>query len=162
MVSFRRDGEPFNTDYLISHSSGLLGTLQQRDMLRIKQARLGRSAMRVSALPLARRYLMSDDRVVGSVKEGIGRVQDAAGGLLGDDETQAKGKVNEVVGSVQQTYGQVKDQAQDALRQAGDTTQTAYGSLENYVRDQPLPALAIGVGVGFLLGLLIKGSGKNS
>jgi ElaB/YqjD/DUF883 family membrane-anchored ribosome-binding protein len=30
------------------------------------------------------------------------------------------------------------------------------------VRDQPLPALAIGVGVGFLLGLLIKGSGKNS
>jgi uncharacterized protein YjbJ (UPF0337 family) len=105
---------------------------------------------------------MSDDRVVGSVKEGIGRVQDAAGGLLGDDETQAKGKVNEVVGSVQQTYGQVKDQAQDALRQAGDTVQTAYGSLGNYVRDQPLPALAIGVGVGFLLGLLIKGSGKNS
>jgi uncharacterized protein YjbJ (UPF0337 family) len=105
---------------------------------------------------------MSDDRVVGSVKEGIGRVQDAAGGLLGDDETQAKGKVNEVAGAVQHAYGQVKDQAQDALRQAGDTTQTAYGSLENYVRDQPLPALAIGVGVGFLLGLLIKGSGNNS
>lgn len=77
---------------------------------------------------------MSDDRVGGLVKEGIGRVQDAAGGLVGDKETQAKGKLNEVAGSVQNAYGQVKDQAQDALEQAKDNAQSAYGGLESYVR----------------------------
>jgi uncharacterized protein YjbJ (UPF0337 family) len=105
---------------------------------------------------------MSDDRIVGLVKEGVGRVQDAAGGLVGDEETRAKGKLNEVAGSVQNAYGQVKDQAQDAIEQAKDTAQVAYGSLDSYIRQQPLPALAIGVGVGFLLGLLVKSGGKST
>jgi uncharacterized protein YjbJ (UPF0337 family) len=105
---------------------------------------------------------MSDDRVGGLVKEGIGRVQDAAGGLVGDTGTQAKGKLNEVAGSVQNAYGQVKDQAQDALEQAKDNAQSAYGSLESYVRNQPIPAMAIGVGVGLLLGILLKSGGKGA
>jgi uncharacterized protein YjbJ (UPF0337 family) len=105
---------------------------------------------------------MSDDRVVGLVKEGVGRVQDAAGGLVGDNETQAKGKLNEVAGSVQNAYGQMKDQAQDALDQATEKARDTYGSLESFVREQPLPALAIGVGVGFLLGVLLKSGGRSS
>jgi uncharacterized protein YjbJ (UPF0337 family) len=94
---------------------------------------------------------MSDDRVGGLVNEGIGRVQDAAGGLVGDKETQAKGKLNEVACSVQNAYGQVKNRGQDALEQAKDNAQNAYGGLESYVRNQPIPAMAIGVGVGLLL-----------
>jgi uncharacterized protein YjbJ (UPF0337 family) len=104
---------------------------------------------------------MSDDRVVGLVKEGVGRVQDAAGALVGDNETQAEGKLNELAGYVQNTYGQAKEQAQDALAQAKDKAQGAYGSLESYVREQPLPALAIGVGIGLLLGILLKGGSKT-
>jgi ElaB/YqjD/DUF883 family membrane-anchored ribosome-binding protein len=80
----------------------------------------------------------------------------------GDDETQAKGKLNEVAGSVQNTYGQIKDQAQDALGHATDKARDTYGSLESYVREQPLPALAIGVGVGFLLGVFLKSGGRSS
>ena len=105
---------------------------------------------------------MSDDRVVGLVKEGVGRVQDAAGALVGDDETQGRGKLNEVAGSMQNAYGQLKDQAQDVVGQATDKAQGVYGSLETYVREQPLPALAIGAGVGLLVGLLVRSGGKRS
>ena len=110
---------------------------------------------------------MSEDRIEGGVKQGVGRVQDALGGVTGDDKTQAQGKVNEASGSVQNAYGQVKDKAQDvagqvrgAAGQAGERAQDLLGTLEGFVRDQPLQALAGGVAVGVVLGLLLRGERK--
>ena len=111
---------------------------------------------------------MTDDRIDGAVKTGVGRVQDAAGGLVGDDKMQAKGKVNEVAGSVQDTVGKVKDQAQDAIDQtrakagdvmadAKDRMQDSYDQVSAYTQDQPLRALAAALGVGVVLGLLMRG-----
>ena len=104
---------------------------------------------------------MSDDRIEGAAKQGLGRVQDAAGGLFGSDKTQAKGKLNEAAGTVQNAYGQIKDQASDAVGQARDQAQDLYEQVEDFVKDQPFAAAAIGVGVGLLFGLMLRGGRKT-
>lgn len=103
---------------------------------------------------------MTDDRVEGTLKQGVGRVQDAVGGLTGNTGTQAKGKANEVAGSVQDTVGQVKDRAQDVVGQAKDRAQDVYGEVESYAKEQPLQALAITLGVGVVIGFLLRGGRK--
>jgi uncharacterized protein YjbJ (UPF0337 family) len=103
---------------------------------------------------------MSNDRIEGAVREGVGRVQDAAGGLFGNSKTEMRGKLNQAAGSAQNAYGQVKDQASDALDQARDQFSDIYDEVEAYVRDQPMAALAIGAGVGLVLGLLMRGGRK--
>ena len=104
---------------------------------------------------------MSEDRIEGAAKQGLGRLQDAAGGLVGSDKTQAKGKLNEATGSLQNAYGQVKDQASDVLDQAKDQAQDTYDQLESFVREQPFAAAAVGVGVGLVLGLMLRGGRKT-
>ena len=111
---------------------------------------------------------MSEERIEGGVRQGVGRVQDAVGGLTGSDKTQAKGKVNEAAGSVQNAYGQVKDKAQnvagqvrDQLGDVGEQAQDLFGEVEGFVRQQPLQALAGGVAVGVVLGLLLRGGRKT-
>ena len=103
---------------------------------------------------------MSDDRIEGVARQGLGRVQDAAGDLLGSDRTQLKGKLNKVAGSAQDAYGQIKGQASEALGQARDQAQDVYDQVEAYVRDQRLTAVAIGAGLGLVLGLLMRGGRK--
>ena len=111
---------------------------------------------------------MSEDRIEGTVKNGFGRAQDAYGGLTGDTATQAKGKLNQVAGTVQDKIGQVKDQAQDALGQAQDAlgqartrAEDAYGEIEAYAREKPAAALGFALGAGLLLGLLLRGGTRT-
>ena len=104
---------------------------------------------------------MSDDRIEGTAKQGVGRVQDAVGGLLGSDKTQAKGKLNEAAGALQDTYGQVKDQAADVLDQAKDQAQDTYDQVESFIREQPFAAAAVAVGVGLVLGMMLRGGRKT-
>ena len=104
---------------------------------------------------------MSEDRIEGAAKQGVGKVQDAVGGLTGSDNTQAKGKLNEAAGTVQNAYGQIKDQASDVIDQARDQAQDVYEQIEDFVREQPFAAAAIGVGVGLLLGMLLRGGRKT-
>ena len=89
---------------------------------------------------------MTDDRVEGGVKKGVGRVEDAWGGLTGDAGTQAKGKVNQAAGAVQDVVGQAKDRAQDV-----------YGGVESYAKEQPVVALGVALGVGVILGFVLRG-----
>ena len=104
---------------------------------------------------------MSQDRIEGAAKQGLGRVQDAVGGLTGGDKTQLKGKINEAAGTVQNAYGQAKDQASDVLDQARDQFQDSYDQVEAFVREQPLAATAVAVGVGLVLGLMLRGGRKT-
>ena len=103
---------------------------------------------------------MSEETIEGVAREAVGRVQDAIGGFVGSGKTQVKGKLNEALGSAQQAYGKAKDRALDALDDAGDLAHDAYDDVEHYVRDQPVQALAIGVGIGLALGLLLWGGRK--
>jgi uncharacterized protein YjbJ (UPF0337 family) len=98
---------------------------------------------------------MDKNQVEGVVREGVGRLQDGAGGLLGDNETQLKGKANEAAGAVQGAYGKLKDKTGDLVDQAQSKAQDIYGAAEQFARQQPLAAIGVGVGLGFGLGLLV-------
>jgi uncharacterized protein YjbJ (UPF0337 family) len=93
---------------------------------------------------------MTDDQIEGTIRKGVGHVQDAVGGLTGDSQTQAEGKFNQIAGS-----------AQDALGQAREKVQTLYDDAESYAKSQPLVALAVASGVGIVIGLLLRGGPKT-
>ncbi|ACD19990.1 CsbD family protein [Paraburkholderia phytofirmans] len=80
---------------------------------------------------------MNSNQFEGTVKDAAGKVQDAVGGLTGDAELQAEGKVRQLAGKAQAKYG-------DSVDQVAETT-----------RNNPIGALLVAVGVGFLLGKLI-------
>ena len=80
---------------------------------------------------------MNEDQVEGGLKNVAGKVQDAAGGLLGDSKTQASGKVREVAGQAQSMYG-------DALE-----------DVKAYASENPMNALLGAMGLGVILGIII-------
>lgn len=107
---------------------------------------------------------MSDDQIYGAATNGVGHLQDAAGGLTGDDKLQVKGKLNRAKGAAQQAYGKVKNKAVEAKAKASDTYAkarlTAQGSLtdvEGRVRENPLAALGAVAAIGLLVGLILGG-----
>jgi uncharacterized protein YjbJ (UPF0337 family) len=92
---------------------------------------------------------MDENRVQGTARKLVGRVQQEIGRAEGDLGKQVKGQFNEAVGAAQDKYGQAKDTARDA------TT-----SLDHWFRHtteaQPyMIALAV-LGVGWLLGRMSR------
>ena len=73
----------------------------------------------------------------GAAKDTVGKLQDGMGGLLGDAGLQAKGKAKQFAGQAQGYY-------RDTLDSVRDVTS-----------DQPLVALGVAVGIGFVLGALL-------
>jgi uncharacterized protein YjbJ (UPF0337 family) len=57
---------------------------------------------------------MNKDQVKGATKEAAGKVQEAAGKLVGSKEQQAKGLVKQVAGGAQKAYGNAKEAVKDA------------------------------------------------
>jgi uncharacterized protein YjbJ (UPF0337 family) len=98
---------------------------------------------------------MSNDRIEGAATNAMGHVQDGFGGLVGDQQTQAKGKLNQAAGTLQANYGKAVEQAQAAFDQAKDKTET-------YVREKPMVALGIVGGASLLLGMLLRGGRKRA
>jgi uncharacterized protein YjbJ (UPF0337 family) len=86
---------------------------------------------------------MDEDRIDGAVRNAAGHAKDAAGGLTGDASLQAEGKVDEALGNLQQRYGQAASVARDTA-----------GDVRTIVRGQPMTALLVAGGIGFLIGLL--------
>lgn len=93
---------------------------------------------------------MTDDRVEGALKKGAGKVEDAWGGLTGDGQTQARGKLDQASGSVQDAVGQARERAQDVFE-----------NVESYAKDQPAMALGVALAVGVVLGFVLRGSGRD-
>ncbi len=76
------------------------------------------------------------DQAKGVANNVVGKAQDAFGGATGDVSTQAQGKLRQVAGKAQKNFGDAVSSFQDA-------------ALSN-----PVAALAVVAGVGFLLGVL--------
>ena len=93
---------------------------------------------------------MTDDRMEGGLKKAGGKLEDAWGGLTGDESRQAKGKVDQVAGSAQDLVGQVKTRAGGV-----------YDEIESYAKDEPAVALGVALAVGVVVGFLLHGGRKT-
>jgi len=109
---------------------------------------------------------MDKDRIVGSAKEGAGKVEGAVGAMTGNAQAHAAGYAHEAAGAVQNLYGQAKDiardagdaafsYAKDAYEDSGETFRGGSQAVAKTVRDNPLGALLIAGGIGFALALLM-------
>jgi uncharacterized protein YjbJ (UPF0337 family) len=86
---------------------------------------------------------MNENEVSGAVQQGAGKVQSAAGDLLGDTKTQVEGAAREVAGKAQEAYGQAKEVAHSAAQQVG-----------RGMEQQPVIALLVAGVIGYALGVL--------
>jgi uncharacterized protein YjbJ (UPF0337 family) len=106
-----------------------------------------------------------NEQVTGVANQGVGRVQDAVGGLTGNADLQAKGKIKEAVGSVQQALGEARSNVQDVfdgtVESVRDQLHEQLDAVETYVVSKPLPAVAIAGVIGIVVGLLLRGRSKT-
>ncbi len=79
---------------------------------------------------------MNREELRNGVNDAVDRARDAAGDLLHDGRAKLNDEFRDVAGKARGAYG--------------DTMET----LASRAREQPLPALAIALGVGFVIGLL--------
>jgi uncharacterized protein YjbJ (UPF0337 family) len=80
---------------------------------------------------------MNRDQIEGGVKDLAGRAQQAAGAMGDDAKMKVEGAAREAAGKVQKTYGD----AVDAVRE--------------FTERKPFGALALGVGIGVLIGTFL-------
>ena len=80
---------------------------------------------------------MDENTITGAGKRIAGRIEGAAGAVLGDAQTEASGGAREIGGEAQRRYGE----AADALR--------------SFASDQPLIALAAAGMAGLILGIFL-------
>jgi uncharacterized protein YjbJ (UPF0337 family) len=107
---------------------------------------------------------MDRDRISGSVKDMVGKVESAAGDLTGDAKAQAAGRAREAAGTAQDLYGQAKDVARQATDAATSYAKDAYNSdtfrdatqaLTEKVQKNPLQSLLVAGIAGFALALFM-------
>lgn len=81
---------------------------------------------------------MNSDKINGVMDKVVGKAQEVAGDVTGDEQLQTEGTTRYVAGAVQEKYG-------DALNCISDA-----------VRKKPLATVAIFAGVSLLAGLLLR------
>jgi uncharacterized protein YjbJ (UPF0337 family) len=62
----------------------------------------------------------TDDRIEGGFDQAKGRAKDALGGLTGDEQTQAEGKMDQAKGGLREKLADAKDKIDD-FRDGDDT-----------------------------------------
>ena len=56
---------------------------------------------------------MDEDTIAGAGQRMAGKVEGAAGAVLGDTRTEARGQARKAAGELQQQYGEIKDAVRD-------------------------------------------------
>jgi uncharacterized protein YjbJ (UPF0337 family) len=99
---------------------------------------------------------MDEDRVMGGARNIAGKAEEGIGRATGNLKDQANGAIRQAQGAAQNLYGQVKDQVADTA--AGATDAVASGAnrmddaLRAFVEQRPYTAAAVALGIGFLIG----------
>jgi uncharacterized protein YjbJ (UPF0337 family) len=106
---------------------------------------------------------MDMNRIDGTVKNAVGKGEEALGRLSDQSNLQAQGFADQVIGTAQSLYGRTKDGLSDAadripgaLSDAADLGQRAYQDSSRQVAaqvsKQPLETLLLVGALGYLLG----------
>ena len=83
---------------------------------------------------------MNTDQVAGTIRNVAGSAEEAAGNMMGDSNTELRGKARQMAG-----------QAQGAM---GDAIET----VRDLASDQPMMAVLLAAGIGFIAGMLVARS----
>jgi uncharacterized protein YjbJ (UPF0337 family) len=93
---------------------------------------------------------MDNDRLTGTAKNVVGKVEEGFGHATGNMRHQMEGKARQVEGDLQDLYGQAKDAAANAAQ----TVRESAGDVEDFVRNtieqRPYTTAAVALAVGFL------------
>jgi uncharacterized protein YjbJ (UPF0337 family) len=86
----------------------------------------------------------------------VARLQEGIGRFTGDAKTRAEGIANQVSGTVQDIYGQARDNASELARDMKPVARQAVSNIETALRDsieaQPFTSVLVAFGIGWLLG----------
>ena len=88
---------------------------------------------------------MVDSTIKGAAKQAAGRIEGAAGVLTGDAATEINGRIRELAGVAEKSFGDVVDIAEDSAAKVRD-----------FVEEEPWKAVAIAGVVGLLIGLVVR------
>ena len=97
---------------------------------------------------------MDTDRLKGTAKETFGKAEASVGDAIGDDSTEATGRVRQAAGAAQDAYGQAKDSLGESIATVSDSAGKALHSLEQEVKARPLIALLIAALIGYVIAQL--------
>lgn len=95
---------------------------------------------------------MDEHRATGAARKIGGSIEEAAGDVTGDTKTQVRGAMNRAQGTAENLYGQTKDAASDAAAGLRKTALSFEDTLRNTIEDRPYTAVAIALGLGWLIG----------
>ena len=102
---------------------------------------------------------MNKDKFEGAARKAAGEFEEKVGGAFKDKQTTGQGVYDQAAGAAQNAYGQAKDmvnQAGDNLSQAASDAQDQVASfeanLEERIKTNPLVAVGVAIGIGFVLG----------
>ena len=99
---------------------------------------------------------MAEQEFEGLAREGLGRIEDSAGGFVGDAALQGKGKLNEAAGAIERRLGEAQAQADRLVEDARLWGEQARDEVDGFVRRSPWISVAIAAGVGLAAGLALK------
>jgi uncharacterized protein YjbJ (UPF0337 family) len=95
---------------------------------------------------------MDENRVAGTARNIGGKAEEAFGRATGNTKLEAEGAVNQLKGTAQDLYGQARDRASDMAETALQAGSSFEDLLRNTIEQKPYTAVAIALGIGWLLG----------
>lgn len=95
---------------------------------------------------------MDEHRVTGTARDATGKVEQAFGRAAGDTKSQVQGVIDQAQGTAEKLYGQVRDATSDAADGVRKTASSFEDIIRHTVEERPYTAVAIAIGLGWLLG----------
>ncbi len=88
--------------------------------------------------------------------EKAARLRDFAGEKASDLKTAATGKIEAIREGAGETASQLREVASERWQDTRERARELHHSMEDYVRENPTKSILTAVGVGFVVGLLIR------
>jgi len=122
---------------------------------------------------------MNPQSIEGNIKNGVGKVEEAAGEVLGDPGMQLSGEARQIEGATEDAIGKAKatigktakmareavagaaDQAADTYKAVRKRAESMAGTVDPFVKEQPYIAVMLAAVAGLILGALFAGGGAK-
>jgi uncharacterized protein YjbJ (UPF0337 family) len=95
---------------------------------------------------------MDEHRATGAARKIGGKIEEAVGDATGDTKSQVRGAMDRAQGTAENLYGQTKDAASDAAAGLRKSALSFEDTLRSTIEDRPYTAVAIALGLGWLIG----------